>query len=235
LGKHILENHKREEMLRNQNMLFFDFCARYFGEVIIKNYPHQEWKIAYSKKEYGYLRPYLSTSSMEAIGQIDCLFPDNPNILYEEALRFEIILKVNDELKAKSKYFGLDFCQYEYWLLIGDNSNFDLPMFIKKVENILKEANLEQIDKDYYFTLKKWILWLGFNDGESIKEESEEISLKMKDLEKREKVRNSKIRIDMIATKDKQMNHFNDHIFVLEAFETFKDVFIYNPRNGTFV
>ncbi|GAB2649299.1 hypothetical protein GCM10027035_49010 [Emticicia sediminis] len=235
LGDYIYINHKREEIISNQNMLFFDFCARYFGEVIIKNYPNQEWKISYGKKEYGFLRPYINVAQMEPIGQIHRIFSNNNfKILYEEAVHFETILKVQEEFREKSKYFGLSFDQYEYMLLINENSDFNLELFIEMVCKALKSATVENIDESYYFTINKWVLWLSYNGGETIREEAEEISLKMKDLEKREKVKNCKIRIDMVATKDRQMNHFNDHIFVLEAFETFKEVFIYNSRSAEF-
>ncbi|MDZ7897465.1 MAG: hypothetical protein U5N85_05480 [Arcicella sp.] len=234
LGEYIYNNHSKEEMIKGENVSFFDFCARYIGEVLIRNYANVEWYISFNKKEFAYLRPAIKQYLTEPLNEVYRVFSnENPYLIYENVVQFKTILEI-DNLIINSKFLNKHFDTYENFILIASNSNFEIISFIEKVKNALQYKNytLEIEDNRFYFKIDDWVLWLTYNENDSILEESQEMAEMVKDEEKRKKIATCSKRIEMIATDDPNMDYFNEHLYILEAAQEFTDVFVFSPHSG---
>jgi hypothetical protein len=123
---------------------------------------------------------------------------------------------------------------YEYLILIGENSDFNLNKLAEKLNGFYankKEIQIKISDNSVQVVYdKKYKFRLHLNEEEYVKIESEEMAETAE--KNKTEIAACRKRLEMSGDADPDMDHFNDSLFILQTLESFSDVYLYSPHEG---
>ena len=90
-------------------------------------------------------------------------------------------------------------------------------------------------EKELRISWPKFRLSVGVNCEAHVLSESEELARKFAPLAFRERIARCASRIEVSGTLDRDMDHFNDYCFVVEAVERLGNVFVFSQDSGEFM
>lgn len=127
---------------------------------------------------------------------------------------------------------------YEYLILVSDNSDITLKDVYDKLEAFYekdeRQVKISFTSNNIHIKVENFAFYVSWNEEEYVLEESqemEEFAIKNKEM-----IKACKRRIEMSDTgNDPDTNYFNDSLYIMEILESFKDVYVFNPHEGTFM
>ncbi len=131
------------------------------------------------------------------------------------------------------------YSYYNYLILVSSESNINSENLHKACEKLLTMGckNIETHDESFMLEFaEKYKFYLKLNRETYVAEESAEIA--RQDFvvdEKKENIASCKSRYEMSADADPNMDYFNESLFIIEIFEKFPGVFIFDPNSGDFL
>jgi len=131
------------------------------------------------------------------------------------------------------------YSYYNYLILVSSESNISFENLQKACEKLLAMGckNIETLDESLTLEFaEKYKFYLKLNKENHVVEESIEIA--QQDFlvdKKKENIASCTSRYEMSADTDPNMDYFNESLFIIEIFEKFTGVFIFDPNSGEFL
>jgi len=134
----------------------------------------------------------------------------------------------------------MSYKTYSNLILISDHSDASSLEELKtKLEDFYKKdnRNIQIILNNEQLCLKveSWTLYINYSNEKNVLIESKEIANQfVKEELLKAKIASCKGRFEMFADPDPNMDFFNDSCFVIQAMESFKEVFVFDTNNSSF-
>lgn len=134
----------------------------------------------------------------------------------------------------------MGFTYYNNLILLSDKSDASIEKLFLKIKEFYKKDTREikiTLDEDEItLAFVNWNLYVGFSDEDHVLEESKEMAeMSAKGKVEQSIIASCKARFEMSADLDPNMDFFNDSCYVLEMMESFKDVFVFDSNDSSFV
>lgn len=119
---------------------------------------------------------------------------------------------------------GYHYYNYEVYL------ESDTAYTPEKIAETLSAFNTEISGSRLTLSFDDWKLWIVFSHEAHVAEEAAEIG----EIYKYPKLAACNARLEISAEDDPDEDHYNDHLYVLEALSDLPGVHIFDPQEGAF-
>lgn len=128
---------------------------------------------------------------------------------------------------------------YENLALIGPDSDATLEGLKTHLEKFYassgSKTKITLADKKITLNIDGYNFHIHYNDDESVIDESVDMSFLVSSHPNHPLIAASMARFEMHGDDDPDFNYMNDSMFIQEAMEKFKEIFIFNPSEGAFM
>jgi hypothetical protein len=132
------------------------------------------------------------------------------------------------------------FANYSNLILFSNNSDASPEKLKAKLEDVYRndERSVKiTADKNIItVTIKGWNLYVGYSNEDHVLIESQEIASEFANGKpEQDLISKCRARFEMSADADPDMEYFNDSCFVLQEIESFKEVFVFDTNESSFM